>query len=183
VIALLLGGAASGKSRAAEGLAAGLGAPVTYVATWAPTDDPDMIERVAAHRARRPADWAVREVSGADLPAVLERTAGTVLVDALGTWVAGTWAAGGGAAGGFAAAGGFDVPTAELCRALTWRSGDSVVVSDEVGMGVHPATEVGRQFRDVLGAVNQAVAAIADQAWLVVAGRLLALDRPRWDGP
>jgi len=167
VIALLLGGAASGKSLAAERLAAGLGGPVTYVATWAPTDDPEMVERVRAHRARRPASWAVREVSGPDLPAVLEQTAGTALLDALGTWVAG--------------AEGFAVPTAELCRALRRRSGDSVVVSDEVGLGVHPATDVGRRFRDALGAVNQAVAAVADQAWLVVAGRVLALDPPPWD--
>jgi adenosyl cobinamide kinase/adenosyl cobinamide phosphate guanylyltransferase len=166
VIALLLGGAASGKSLAAERLAASLAPPVTYVATWEPSDDPDMAERVAAHRARRPPSWAVLEVSGADLPVALERLTGTALVDALGTWVAG--------------AEGFAVPTAALCRALRSRAGDSVVVSDEVGLGVHPATEVGRRFRDALGAVNQAVAAVADEAWLVVAGRVLALEAPRW---
>jgi adenosyl cobinamide kinase/adenosyl cobinamide phosphate guanylyltransferase len=168
VIALLLGGAASGKSLAAERLASRLPAPVTYIATWVPTDDPDMASRVAAHRARRPASWAVREVSGPDLPAVLEQTSGTALVDALGTWLAG--------------ADGFAVPTAALCRALRERAGDTVVVSDEVGLGVHPATEVGRTFRDALGGLNQAVAAIADEAWLVIAGRVLPLGDPAWDG-
>ena len=44
-------------------------------------------------------------------------------------------------------------------------------------MGVHPETSVGRDFRSALGGLNQAVAAVADQAWLVVAGRLLALNR------
>jgi len=169
VITLLLGGAASGKSLAAERLAARLVGPVTYVATWLPTDDPDMAERVAAHRVRRPASWAVREATGPELPAVLEQTSGTALVDALGTWVA--------------AAEGFAVPTAALCRALRTRSGDSVVVSDEVGLGVHPPTELGRRFRDALGAVNQGVAAVADEVWLVVAGRVVPLGAAPWDSP
>jgi adenosylcobinamide kinase/adenosylcobinamide-phosphate guanylyltransferase len=120
-----------------------------------------MEARVEAHRARRPPAWALREVRGAELVDALRAIEGTVLVDALGTWVA--------------AAPGFDVPTAELCRALAEREGDTVVVSDEVGLGVHPSSEAGRRFRDVLGRVNQAVAAVADEAWLVVAGRLLAL--------
>ena len=55
--------------------------------------------------------------------------------------------------------------------------GDVIVVSDEVGLGVHPSTEAGRRFRDALGLVNQAVAAVADEVLLVVAGRALRLDR------
>ena len=61
---------------------------------------------------------------------------------------------------------------------LQARPASTVVVSDEVGLGVHPSTEAGGLFRDALGLVNQAVAAIADQVFLVVAGRLLALERP-----
>jgi adenosyl cobinamide kinase/adenosyl cobinamide phosphate guanylyltransferase len=53
-----------------------------------------------------------------------------------------------------------------------------VVVSEEVGLGVHPATEDGRRFRDALGTLNQAVAAVADEVLLVVAGRILRLDAP-----
>jgi adenosylcobinamide kinase/adenosylcobinamide-phosphate guanylyltransferase len=52
-----------------------------------------------------------------------------------------------------------------------------VVVSEEVGLGVHPSTEAGRLFRDDLGSVNQFVSAVADRAVLVVAGRILELDR------
>jgi adenosyl cobinamide kinase/adenosyl cobinamide phosphate guanylyltransferase len=58
------------------------------------------------------------------------------------------------------------------------RTGDAVVVSEEVGLGVHPSSELGRHFRDALGDVNQAVAAVADRVLLVVAGRVLPLERP-----
>ena len=166
MIALLLGGSGSGKSLLAERLAATLAPPVTYMATWVPAGPDDaMAARVAAHRARRPAAWEVREV-GADLAGALAATAGTVLVDALGTWVAGI--------AGFAADG------QALGAALLARAGDTVVVSDEVGQGVHPPTEAGRRFRDALGRVNQAVAGVADEAWLVVAGRVVPLARPTW---
>jgi adenosylcobinamide kinase/adenosylcobinamide-phosphate guanylyltransferase len=60
---------------------------------------------------------------------------------------------------------------------LRKRVGDTVVVSDEVGLGVHPETEVGRRFRDVLGGVNQAVGDVADRVLLVVAGLVLPLER------
>jgi adenosyl cobinamide kinase/adenosyl cobinamide phosphate guanylyltransferase len=67
---------------------------------------------------------------------------------------------------------------AALCAAMTGRGADTVVVSEEVGLGVHPATEEGRRFRDALGTLNQAVAAVADEVLLVVAGRILRLDAP-----
>ena len=53
-----------------------------------------------------------------------------------------------------------------------------MVVSEEVGLGVHPPTEVGRRFADALGSLNRAVADVADRVLLVVAGRVLPLDRP-----
>jgi len=161
-VSLVLGGAASGKSAVAERFAARLPPPVTYLATWVPDPaDVDMLARVAAHRARRPPDWEVREC-GADLAAVVGAARGTVLIDSLGPWVAATG----------------DASVVDLCRALQARDGDTVVVSDEVGLAVHPSTEVGRRFRDALGRVNQAVAAAADEVWLVVAGRVLELDEP-----
>lgn len=163
MITLVLGGARSGKSELAERLAlerAG-GAPVTYVATGTATDD-DMAARIEAHRRRRPPGWPTVE-AGLDLAETLWRLHGPVLVDSLGTWVAG--------------APGFDVATSSLCEALRQRPGDTVVVSDEVGLGVHPSTEAGRLFRDALGAVNVKVASVADEALLVVAGRAFSLER------
>jgi adenosyl cobinamide kinase/adenosyl cobinamide phosphate guanylyltransferase len=163
VITLVLGGARSGKSRVDETLAAGLSSSVTYVATTVAADA-EMAERVAAHRARRPAGWSTVEVGqGEDLGAVLRRLSGTALVDSLGAWLAG--------------AASFAVDGDRLCSDIAARPGDTVVVTDEVGLGVHPSSEMGRQFRDELGALNQLVAAAADEVLLVVAGRVLPLER------
>lgn len=162
MITLVLGGARSGKSAIAERLAANEVGPVTYVATGRAGDDADMAARIEAHRRRRPPEWATVE-AGLDLPDVLRRTEGTALVDALGTWVAGPPD--------------LVVPVADLCLALNGRSGTTILVSDEVGMGVHPSTEVGRRFRDALGECNAAVADVSDEVLLVVAGRALPLER------
>jgi adenosyl cobinamide kinase/adenosyl cobinamide phosphate guanylyltransferase len=164
VITLVLGGTRSGKSEVAEQLAerrSRHGADVTYIATGE-ADDDDMAARINAHRRRRPATWSTVEAGSAGLVEALRTEAGIALVDSLGTWLAGS-------------------PTLTpdvdgLCRALTERAGDTLVVSDEVGLGVHPSTEIGRRFRDALGAVNQRVAAIADEVLLVVAGRVLRLE-------
>lgn len=154
-VTLVLGGTRSGKSAVAERLV-GTG-PVTYVATGVASD---LGERVEAHRARRPPAWTTVETD--DPGATIRSSIGAVLVDSLTTWVA--------------RASAFSVDTDALCRALSEHDGHVVVVSDEVGLGVHPSTEAGRRFRDVLGQVNQAVAAVADDVLLVVAGRTLRLD-------
>jgi len=160
VITLVLGGARSGKSELAERLLADVGA-VTVVVTGTATDE-DMAARIAAHRARRPAGWATVE-AGAGLPEALAAADGPVLVDSLGTWVS--------------AFPELDPPIEDLVAALTGRDGDTVLVGEEVGMGVHPETPVGRRFRDVLGELNQAVAEVADEVLLAVAGRALPLER------
>jgi adenosyl cobinamide kinase/adenosyl cobinamide phosphate guanylyltransferase len=163
VITLVLGGTRSGKSAVAEAIA-GRDRSVTYFATSSPDPgDDDMAARIAAHRRRRPAQWTTVE-AGADLARALRsQPAGTILVDALGTWVA--------------AHEQLDPDAEALIAALRSRTGDTVVVSDEVGLGVHPSTEVGRRFRDVLGAVNLAVADAADDVLFVIAGRVLPLAR------
>jgi len=110
---------------------------------------------------RRPTTWRTVEEAGATVPRVLTDLVGTVLVDSLTTWLA--------------AAPDFAVDGEALCAALVKRDGDTVVVSDEVGLGVHPSTEAGNRFRDALGVLNQHVAAAADEVMLVVAGRALLL--------
>lgn len=171
MITLFLGGANSGKSLVAERCVSTLGEPVTYLATWRLADpaqpDAGMDERIARHRSRRSPDWATRELARDEsLAQVLETLEGVVLLDALGTWVAG--------------APEFAVDVNALCSALLRRTGPTVVVSDEVGLGVHPSTASGRRFREALGPVNEAVAAVADAVWLVVAGRLLPLGPSPW---
>ena len=158
MITLVLGGARSGKSDVAERLVGD--GPVTYIATGAATDEA-MAARIAAHRARRPSTWRTVEENGAALPGVLADLVGPVLVDSLTTWLA--------------AAPDFAVDHEDLCTSLAKRDGDTVIVSDEVGLGVHPSTEAGNRFRDALGIVNQQVAAAADDVLLVVAGRTLRL--------
>jgi adenosyl cobinamide kinase/adenosyl cobinamide phosphate guanylyltransferase len=165
VITLVLGGARSGKSAVAEALAARHGAPITYIATMDPSGDPEMEARVAAHRERRDSSWGTVE-AGNDLAGLLASVRGTVLIDSLGPWLAGPGAGSGPDR---------EQRTDALCAALRKRGGDTVVVSDEVGLAVHPSSAVGRDFRDALGQLNHAVSAIADKTYLVVAGRALEL--------
>lgn len=160
-ITLVLGGARSGKSAVAERLVAAFGDPaVVYVAT-AEVTDADFAARIDTHRSRRPAAWSTVE-AGPDLPGVMrtlpERPA---LVDSLGTWVA--------------RCDGFDADAGALVGALLARPAPTVVVSEEVGLGVHPETAVGRRWRDALGDVNRTVAAAAGDVVLVVAGRTIRL--------
>lgn len=161
MITLVLGGARSGKSELAERLTANHPAPITYIATAVAPDD-EFAARIAAHRDRRPSEWKTVE-AGADIVGALrDAGGGTVLIDALGPWVA--------------AHDDFVTDTAALVTTLTTRRGDSVVVSEEVGLSVHPSSDAGRRFRDALGDVNRAIADVADEVLFVIAGRVLPLD-------
>jgi adenosylcobinamide kinase/adenosylcobinamide-phosphate guanylyltransferase len=164
VIIFVLGGSRSGKSVVAERLAGALAPPVTYIATLDVGDDLDLAARVAHHQARRPPEWRTVQ-AGVGLPELLRTVTGSVLLDSLGPWVA--------------AVPGMAVDAGLLCSALAGRDGDTVVVSEEVGLSVHPATADGRRFRDAVGTLNQAVAAGADEIHFVVAGCTLRLDGPR----
>jgi len=169
---LVIGGARSGKSAYAESLVSGLAA-VTYVATG-PTrpDDIEWAARVAAHKLRRPPGWETVETT--ELTALFRRTGPPLLVDSMTAWLtaamdeAGSWTD--------------DVRAPERLRRTvdelvdTWRDAAAIVaVTDEVGHGVVPETMAGRLFRDELGALNQRLAAAADEVWLVTAGLPLQL--------
>jgi adenosylcobinamide kinase/adenosylcobinamide-phosphate guanylyltransferase len=166
---LVTGGVRSGKSRHAESLLDGA-ATVRYVAPGPVRDDADWQERIAAHRARRPAHWTTLEIG--DLTEALT-TDDAVLVDCLGTWLtrlvddAGMWDA---AMPDLTA-----YVDAAVDRALSVLGGTVVLVTNEVGMGVVPEHRSGRVFRDLLGSVNQRFGAACDEVHLVVAGRVLRL--------
>ena len=65
----------------------------------------------------------------------------------------------------------------ELAQRSAARSGPTLIVSNEVGMGVHPETALGRSYRDLLGLANRAAAKHAETSLLIVAGRALSLDK------
>ncbi|MGC8633495.1 MAG: bifunctional adenosylcobinamide kinase/adenosylcobinamide-phosphate guanylyltransferase [Candidatus Limnocylindrales bacterium] len=180
-IVLVTGGARSGKSAFAETLAARRGERVVYLAT-ATVGDAEMEERIARHRARRPAGWVTLEAPldiGASLAAVASGIE-VVLVDCLAVWAANRLLA----IGEPAREGWWD-QVATLERGLTQEldllvttalaaAWDLLLVTNEVGFGIVPPTELGRAYRDLLGRLNQVVAARADEVYLVVAG--LAVD-------
>ncbi|MFE4462758.1 bifunctional adenosylcobinamide kinase/adenosylcobinamide-phosphate guanylyltransferase, partial [Nocardia tengchongensis] len=161
---LVLGGARSGKSAYAEQLVAS--EAVRYIATAvADPADADFAERIAAHRARRPADWTVVE---GDPVAALAEPAPATLIDDLGTWLTGridaraAWESPRGIVGP-------DVDA--LVTAVAGYAQRLIIVSPEVGFGVIPATASGRLFRDELGTLNQRLADVCDEVFLVVAGQ------------
>jgi len=169
---LLLGGSGSGKSAEAELRLAGE-PEVVYVATGpSGDDDAEWRARVRAHRRRRPAHW--RTVETADVAGLLLDGTAPLLVDGLGTWLAAVfddcdaWESAAGREG-----------VARRCDELVdaWRrtARRVVAVSDEVGLGVVPASASGRRFRDELGRLNQRLAAESEEVALVVAGRPLPL--------
>ncbi len=168
---LVLGGARSGKSRFAVA-AQPSARPVAVVAT-AEARDADMAARIARHRAERPPHWLTVEEPCA-LVAALERLAGrtqAVVVDCLTLWVANRLLRGDADEAILEEAG-------ALAGLMARRPYDLTLVSNEVGAGVHPGTATGLRFRDLLGLVNQRVAAAADRVTLVVAGLPLTLKAP-----
>lgn len=175
--ALVLGGARSGKSAAAEAMLADCSA-VDYVATGPlpGNGDAEWDERVRRHQARRPAHWRTAETR--DLAAVLAEpgASAAVLIDCLGTWLSktmdecGLWAERADAARQADADKQLAASKDELVRAWATTARKVVAVSNEVGSGVVPATESGRRFRDELGWLNARLAAAADEVWLCTAG-------------
>lgn len=172
---LVTGGVRSGKSRHAEQLLADR-PRVTYMAAGPTAEqdpDPDWAARLAAHRARRPPGWTTIETR--DLSAVLTDARQPVLVDCLGTWLTGVlderhlWERPDGEVTAVV-----DGLLEEAVAALSTRA-DVVLVTNEVGLGVVPASRSGRLFRDLLGVVNQRLGSACDEVHLVVAGRVLVL--------
>lgn len=171
-LTLILGGARAGKSTYAQQLAAG-GERVLFVAT-AEAGDEQMEARIRAHRKSRPREWHTLE-EPLDLVGALAGVADrydTVLLDCLTLWVSNLllW-------GGTGEAGEADIPgeARELLAAYGRGMASWIVVSNEVGLGVVPPTELGRLYADELGRVNQMVAAAADRVYFMAAGLPLQL--------
>lgn len=164
---LALGGTRSGKSRygllTTRGLA-GTGRAWFLGTAW--HGDPELDDRIRRHRSERPEGWPTIDV-GLDLAAAIESTTATdpVLLDGFTLWLSALL--------------GDDVPdidalldgpVAAALAAIEARPGPFVVVSDEVGLGVVPMHPNARAYRDLVGIAHQRIAAMADEAYLFVAG-------------
>jgi adenosylcobinamide kinase / adenosylcobinamide-phosphate guanylyltransferase len=173
---LITGGVRSGKSRYAETLLTDL-AEVTYVASGPvpdPAADAEWAARIADHRVRRPAHWSTVETT--DVVGALHSVSGPILIDCLGTWLTavidqlGTW----------------DEPLTSwqsdfqdqvdnLVTAWRARRGLAIAVTNEVGWGLVSQYRSGRVFTELLGLLNQEMAAASDEVIMIVAGRALRL--------
>lgn len=165
---LLLGGARSGKSSFAESLATRRAAPVTVIAS-AQAFDEDMRARIVAHRRSRPGSWRTIE-EPIEIASALARVpaAETALVDCITVWLGNMFH--------------YDrteadvhVEVGRFIETMSQRRGTTIVVSNEVGLGIVPLTELGRTYRDVLGRVNTQLSKGVDRSLLLIAGRALEL--------
>jgi adenosylcobinamide kinase / adenosylcobinamide-phosphate guanylyltransferase len=168
-LTLLLGGARSGKSALALRTAEEWEGSVTFIATGTAGDE-EMVARIERHRAERPAGWTTVEVP-IDLVEALRAASpdAFVVVDCLSLWVSNLLAAGWEDEA-------VETAGSSAAELAAGREAPTVVVSNEVGLGIVPATPLGRRYRDVLGRVNAVFAAQAEHPILVVAGRKLRLE-------
>lgn len=160
---LLVGGAASGKSRAALELA-GPGLPRAFVATGQPLDE-EMAERIRRHQAERSCEWETIEIP-VEVPPWLEREGPryqVIVFDCLTLWLSNLCASG--------------APEDEVLRRATTLVTSMreikrrvIVVTNELGMGLVPADAETRRFRSLAGAINQLIAREADEVYAVLSG-------------
>jgi adenosylcobinamide kinase / adenosylcobinamide-phosphate guanylyltransferase len=170
MLTLLLGGARSGKSALAVEMGRRHDGPVVVVATSQPLDD-DLAARVARHRADRPSWPTVEEPVALGDALTSVDGAALVILDCLTVWVSNLMQRGVGDAG-------IEAQSAAAAGVAAGRRAPTVVVSNEVGLGVHPETALGLRYRDLLGRVNQQWAEVADTTLFLVAGRAVHLVDP-----
>src|SRR5437773_5144770 len=160
----ITGGARSGKSRYALDLAKRLAKKVVFVATCLPNDD-DLRRRIEWHKSERPKHWQTIEnrTDLSEIYSIAGKSAELILIDCLTMYVAwrlmkkeneSTIAA----------------RIEKLCKAAVSSPLTTIIVSNEVGSGVVPTTELGRTFRDHAGRANQIVARYAQEAYVLITG-------------
>jgi adenosylcobinamide kinase / adenosylcobinamide-phosphate guanylyltransferase len=156
---LVIGGARSGKSLFAEGLVTATGAPVHYIATAQAFDD-EMRERITMHQSRRGQGWITHEAPIDLAGAIAAVGDGPVLVDCLTLWLTNLMLSDHDTEGA----------TAAVLHALSNRPALTVLVSNEVGLGIVPDNALARRFRDEAGRLNQRIARDATHVVFMAAG-------------
>jgi adenosylcobinamide kinase / adenosylcobinamide-phosphate guanylyltransferase len=168
MIALVLGGARSGKSSFAQQLASKYNSSVLYIATATPFDE-EMAERIAHHQQNRPAEWRVRECP-LDLISVLaEETKKNqiILVDCLTLWLNNQLF--------YSPEQNCSVLSHALITTLHTCKFPIILVANEVGLGVIPMGEINRKFVDEAGRLNQKIAQAASKVFFIAAGLPLVM--------
>lgn len=166
---LLLGGARSGKSDLAVKLGESWDGDVILAATAEAGDD-DMAQRIARHQDDRPDHWGLIEASLLGAHEIVDLDPGAlVIIDCITLLVSNLLHAG-------KSESQIDEHASVLSHALVSRSAPTLVITNEVGLGVHPTSELGRQYRDVLGRYNQRLAERAQTALFVAAGKVTPLE-------
>ena len=167
-IVLVGGGARSGKSAFALARARELGVRRLFIAT-ARRYDAEMDDRIARHRAERAQEFETLEEPLA-VPQVLGRATGydVAVVDCVTLWLSNQLIDGAGQDE-------IERRVRDLAVALERAPCHVVLVTNEVGMGVHPESALGRTFRDVAGRAHQRLASVATEIQLAVLGVVLRL--------
>lgn len=166
MIIYITGGARSGKSRFAQEKALQLSKSPVYVATAHIWDD-NFAERVQLHKNERGLEWITYESETNIHKLPIENQ--VVVIDCVTLWLTNLFVA-------------FDnnieqslSAFKEEIDAITQLPGTFIIISNEIGMGVHAETEVGRKFTDLQGWANQYVANKSEEAIFMVSGLALSL--------
>jgi adenosylcobinamide kinase/adenosylcobinamide-phosphate guanylyltransferase len=169
-VILVTGGARSGKSRFAEGLADKFDPLRGYLATGQP-GDAEMAERIARHRGRRGDEWQTLEEPLEVTQALVANDGrfNVVLLDCVTLWLSNLLFQPGGGAGQALER------VARLTESFQSLRTPLIIVSNEVGMGIVPEHPLARTFRDLAGEANEMIAAGADEVYVTISGLPLKL--------
>jgi len=165
-ITFIVGGARSGKSTQAVKLAKATKKKVVFIATCLPCDK-DMSNRVALHKKNRPLSWPVFEEPKDIVSLIKLKKIGSrfdiIIIDCLTLFVSNLLLDG-------SKNSVVEERISKMMKILKSIKARSIIVSNEVGLGVHPRTSLGRKFRDLAGRVNQIVAEKSDNVFFMVSG-------------
>ncbi|MDP2938852.1 MAG: bifunctional adenosylcobinamide kinase/adenosylcobinamide-phosphate guanylyltransferase [Candidatus Omnitrophota bacterium] len=170
-ITFILGGARSGKSSYAIELAKSLDKKVAFIATGIPFDR-EMKERIQMHKKRRPSYWRIFE-EPKGVPLLLKKIGSTynvIIVDCLTLFISNLLLE-------CLTDNAIENKVKKILKVLKSTKCKSILVSNEVGLGIVPDNNLGRRFRDLVGKINQQVASSADEIILMVSGVPLILKK------
>ena len=160
----IIGGARSGKSRYAFTLAKKEGGRVAFIATCQPKDK-EMKRRIALHKNSRPASWETFE-EPYDISKLLKEKGAKfeiIIIDCLTLLVSNLMLKGSNEKD-------IENKVRDILKTLKKIKAESIIVSNEVGLGIVPPNKLARDFRDIAGRINQMVAAQSDKMYFMVSG-------------